>query len=121
MDRGTYTKWTGTSRVYEPDAAAHTTDEHGAPRPPRANHTGAFETVAGHTLLSSPNPWLVGEEAECAWYAPGHDQHDPDLYDPEYLRQQRAGHKKSEDCMVRLAATAHMAQVGLERPTAVHW
>ena len=111
--------------VHTPDLTGKA--EHGT-RARQANHLGQSANVADHTLLTSPNDWLNGDEARGNAWPPGERfvtpdgvDHTPSLYDPEYLRQQSAGHRKSDDCAVRLAHTQHMKLVGLQRPTALHW
>ena len=121
VDRGQY----GKVMVHTPDLTGKA--EHGT-RARQANHLGQSANVADHTLLTSPNDWLDGDEARGNAWPPGERfvtpdgvDHTPSLYDPEYLRQQSAGHRKSDDCAVRLAHTQHMKLVNLQRPTALHW
>ena len=93
VDRGQY----GKVMVHTPDLTGKA--EHGT-RARQANHLGQSANVADHTLLTSPNDWLHGDEARGNAWAPGERyvtpdgvEHSPSLYDPEYLRQQSAGHE----------------------------
>ena len=121
VDRGKYGK-----------VMVHTPDMTGKPeqgeRARQANHRGDLENLAAHTLLTSPNAWLLGEEANgnafptgLKYKTPDGVEHEPSLYDPEYLRQQSAGHRKSDDCATRQATTLHMKTMKIQRPTPVHW
>ena len=121
VDRGRY----GKAMVHTPDLTGK--PDHGT-RARQANHRGEFDNVAAHTLLTSPNHWLHGDEANGNAFPAGERyktpdgvEHQPSLYDPEYLRQQGAGHRKSDDCATRLATTQHMKAMQVQRPTAVHW
>ena len=138
VDRGAYAKAGPVPGLlpYAADSAAHHSDSN-APRTQRPNHRGEFDSVVTRTLLTGSDPWNNGDEKEAAWFlehAPDfdHDIYDKEgtfaprdagtsLYDPEYLKQNMAGHKKSEDCFVRAATTMHMEQAKIERPTPVHW
>ena len=135
VDRGAYAKAGPVPGLlpYAADSAAH----HADPNAPtqRPNHRGEFDTVVTRTLLTGSDPWNEGTEKEAAWYSENAEidrqlfekdgtyapRQAGSLYDPEYLKQTMAGHKKSDDCFVRAATTMHMEQAKLERPTPVHW
>ena len=111
-----------------PEASAFAAEPEQGERARQANHRGDLENLAAHTLLTSSNAWLPGEEANDSAFpaglkykTPDGVEHEPSLYDPDYLRQQSAGHRKSDDCATRLATTQHMKAVGIQRPTPVHW
>jgi hypothetical protein len=102
--------------------ASDVTGEHEClPGRRRPNHRGEMDDIASHTLASGPNPTLTGEEAHAAWYAPGEEGHDPNVWDPEYLEQVGGGHRVGKDSQVRRNTTDYMKLIRLTRPTRVHW
>ena len=116
IDRGTYKKTTPNgrdipSRLTLPNGHVHH----------RRNHTGQMADVQGQTLLTSPNMMLQGNDSLPSWHDSSSSEYDASLYDPEYLRQQKPGHHKGNDCVIRAAHTAHMKQMGVTRPTPQHW
>ena len=115
VDTGTYRKLT----LHPTDVTGRS--DHPDLHPPRMNHRGVHEGVAGHTLMSSDNPWLTGDEAASAWFPPGHPDHDPRLWDPVFVAQAQAGHTLKHDCAPRRETTAWMAKKEIKRPTRVHW
>ena len=116
IDRGTYKKTTPNGRdalhsITLPDGRVHR----------RRNHAGHMADVQGQTLLTSPNTMLQGNDSLPAWHDSSSSEFDSSKYDPEYMRQQKAGHNKGNDCPIRAAHTAHMKAMKVTRPTPQHW
>ena len=113
VERGTYKKLT-----YH-DADVTGIQESGARAGERrANHRGAFEAVSHHTLLSSEDPELNGDDGLPAWWD---DEEGGSEYDPAYLHQKTKGARHQTACGPRSAATDEFKAMGVLRPTAVHW
>ena len=78
-----------------------------------------------HTMLTSDNEWLRGDEAHAAWFPPGHEKHGPLDWGEDFLKGMEPGGSRAEDVAEvyepRRAHTADFASTNTRRPNVPRW
>ena len=118
VDRGTYRKVT----YHGPDISGEY-ESAGRAGMRRRNHADREGSVAVHTLLTSADDFLDGEEAHANVFPAGHEYAHITDWDDDYVSKMGKGGRRTQECDVRQDKTKEFkdAVPPVLRPRMVHW